>query len=296
VFSVPTAELLCLDADNRYNKGVVNTSAKPITTKQGRYRYPIILLRQMVITNFKLRYQGSVLGYLWSLLKPLVMFAILDIVFLRFLKIGNNLPHKQVYLLLGIVLWTFFVEVTSQGIVAIVDSSDLLRKINFPRYVIVLSTAFSALINLAFNLVVIGFFMMLDHVHLGAIALFAPILILELFFFSLAAAYFLSALFVRFRDLSYIWELFLQAAFYATPIIYPLNYVPKQYAKWLLLSPLAQIIQDMRYCLVTTQTATGSSILRNPLAQAVPFIIFVLLALGAARYFHSQSRHFAEDV
>jgi ABC-2 type transport system permease protein len=287
---------LYLRLHNRYNKATVNTPDKSIASPTGRFRYPIILLRQMVITNFKLRYQGSVLGYLWSLLKPLVMFAILDVVFLRFLKIGNNLPHKQVYLLLGIVLWTFFVEVTSQGIVAIVDSSDLLRKINFPRYVIVLSTAFSALINLTFNLIVIGFFMVLDHVHLGAVALLAPLLILELFFFSLAAAYFLSALFVRFRDLSYIWELFLQAAFYATPIIYPLNYVPKQYAKWLLLSPLAQIIQDLRYCLVTTQTATGSSVLRNPFAQAVPFIIFVLLALLAARYFHSQSRHFAEDV
>jgi ABC-2 type transport system permease protein len=287
---------LYLRLHNRYNKATVNTPDKSIASPTGRFRYPIILLRQMVITNFKLRYQGSVLGYLWSLLKPLVMFAILDVVFLRFLKIGNNLPHKQVYLLLGIVLWTFFVEVTSQGIVAIVDSSDLLRKINFPRYVIVLSTAFSALINLTFNLIVIGFFMVLDHVHLGAVALLAPLLILELFFFSLAAAYFLSALFVRFRDLSYIWELFLQAAFYATPIIYPLNYVPKQYAKWLLLSPLAQIIQDLRYCLVTTQTATGSSVLRNPFAQAVPFIIFVLLSLLAARYFHSQSRHFAEDV
>ncbi|HUD10927.1 MAG TPA: ABC transporter permease [Candidatus Saccharimonadia bacterium] len=274
----------------------MKTTAIPITSKQGRYRYPVILLRQMVITNFKLRYQGSVLGYLWSLLKPLVMFAILDIVFLRFLKIGNNLPHKQVYLLLGIVLWTFFVEVTSQGIVSIVDSSDLLRKINFPRYVIVLSTAFSALINLAFNMLVIGFFMMLDHVHLSAIALIAPLLILELFFLSLATAYFLSALFVRFRDLSYIWELFLQAAFYATPIIYPLNYVPKQYARWLLLSPLAQIVQDMRYCLVTTQTATGATVLKHLWVQAIPFVIFILLAIGAAYYFNRQSRYFAEDV
>jgi ABC-2 type transport system permease protein len=284
----------------------VNTAANPIAPSRrrsplapaarGRFRYPLILLRQMVITNFKLRYQGSVLGYLWSLLKPLVLFAILDVVFIRFLKVGANLPHKQVYLLMGIVFWSFFVEVTSQGIVAIVDNSDLLRKINFPRYVIVLAAAFSALINLTFNLLVIALFMFLDHVQLGPAAALAPLLILELFLFSVAMAFLLSALFVHFRDLSYIWELFLQAAFYATPIIYPLNGLPTVYAKWLLLNPLAQIIQDLRYCLITNQTVTGAQIYHNPLVQFVPFLIGIVLALVAARYFRSKSRYFAEDV
>jgi ABC-2 type transport system permease protein len=273
---------------------------KPVaiaTSPPGRFRYPMILLRQMVITNFKLRYQGSVLGYLWSLLKPLIMFAILDIVFLRFLKIGATLPHKQIYLLLGIVLWTFFIEVTSQGIVSIVDASDLLRKINFPRYVVVLSTAVSALINLAFNMLVIGIFMMIDHVQLGPAALLAPLLIIELFLFSLSMAFFLSALFVHFRDLSYIWELFLQAAFYLTPIIYPLNSgAPAKYAKWFLLSPLAQIIQDMRYVLVTNQSVTGVQVYNHILPVLIPFGIVLVVAVGASAYFLSKARYFAEDV
>ncbi len=283
----------------------MSTSAKstavqgtaPSAVPHVRFRYPLILLRQMVITNFKLRYQGSVLGYLWSLLKPLVMFAILDIVFLRFLKIGNNLPHKQIYLLLGIVLWTFFVEVTSQGIVAIVDSSDLMRKINFPRYVIVLATGVSALINLAFNMLVISIFMMIDHVHLGPAALLAPLLIVELFLFALSMAYFLSALFVHFRDLSYIWELFLQAAFYLTPIIYPLNTgAPARYAKWFLLSPLAQIIQDTRYCLVTNQSVTGVQVYNHFWPVLIPFGIVAVTAFGASAYFRSKAGYFAEDV
>jgi ABC-2 type transport system permease protein len=274
----------------------VITVAKSITSPHGRFRYPIILLRQMVITDFKLRYQSSVLGYLWSLLKPLVLFAILDVVFVRFLKVGGKTPYYSVYLLLGIVLWTFFVEVTSQGIKAIVDRSDLLRKINFPRYIIVLSAAFSALINLAFNLSVIAVFMFLAHVPLRPIALLTPFLVLELFFFSAATAFYLSALFVRFRDLSYIWELFLQAAFYATPIIYPLSAVPTQYSKWLLLNPLAQIIQDFRYILITPETATGASVLHSLWAQAIPFVIFILVIIGATAYFRRQSKYFAEDV
>ena len=274
----------------------MNTAAKPISSPHGRFRYPVILLRQMVITDFKLRYQGSVLGYLWSLLKPLVLFAILDVVFVKFLKVGGKMPNYSVYLLLGIVLWTFFVEVTSQGIKAIVDRSDILRKINFPRYVIVLSAAFSALINLAFNLVVIAVFMVIAHIHLTVLALWTPLLILELFIFSAAMAFFLSALFVRFRDLSYIWELFLQAAFYATPILYPLSNVPLKYSKWLMLNPLAQIIQDIRYVLITRDTITGAKLYHSVVGQSIPFIIGIIVVVGAVSYFRKQSDYFAEDV
>src|SRR5665213_1421430 len=100
-----------------------------------RYRYSIILLRQLVKTDFKLRYQGSVLGYVWSLLRPLLLFVILYLVFAKIFKQGGTVPHYPVYLLLGIVLWNYFVEVTSGSVSAIVSRGDLLRKINFPKYV-----------------------------------------------------------------------------------------------------------------------------------------------------------------
>src|SRR6185437_9679410 len=104
-----------------------------------RYHYSVILLRELVRTDFKLRYQGSVLGYMWSLLRPLFMFATLYIVFGVFLKAKGNIPHYPVYLLLGIVLWNYFGEVTSGSVGAIVGKGDLLRKINFPKYVIILA-------------------------------------------------------------------------------------------------------------------------------------------------------------
>src|SRR5258707_12230224 len=97
-----------------------------------RYGYSIILLRQLVKTDFKLRYQGSLLGYAWSLLKPLMMFAILYVVFTVFLPVGKGVPHYPVYLLLGIVMWNYFNEVTTGSVDAIVGKSELLRKINFP--------------------------------------------------------------------------------------------------------------------------------------------------------------------
>ena len=114
-----------------------------------------VLLKELTKTDFKLRYQGSVLGYLWALLRPLMMFAILYVVFAKLLKIGNDIPHYSVYLLCGTAMWSFFTECASQGIQAIVNRGDLLRKISFPKYIVVVSATLTAVINMLINLVVI---------------------------------------------------------------------------------------------------------------------------------------------
>src|SRR5580692_1964060 len=110
------------------------------------------LVSELVRTDFKLRYQGSVLGYAWSLLRPLLLFIILYIVFVKFLKVGAGVPHYPVYLLLGIVMWNFFLEMTMQSLGSIVSRSDLIRKIRIPRWIIVFSSSLSALISLFLNL------------------------------------------------------------------------------------------------------------------------------------------------
>lgn len=263
---------------------------------QKRYWYPTILLKQLVKTDFKLRYQGSVLGYIWSLLRPLAIFVILYIVFTRFLKIGEGIPHYPVYLLLGIVLWNFFIEVTSGSVSAIVSKGDLIRKINFPKYVIILAGTFAALINLILNLLVVLLFMFINGVDLRITGLFFPLLVLELFIFSLAIGFFLSAAFIRFRDIGYIWEVLTQAAFYATPILYPITLVPIWYAKILMLNPLAQIIQDSRYVLITDQAQTIGSLYANGFMRLVPLAIVSFSVIIAATYFRKRSRFFAEEV
>jgi ABC-2 type transport system permease protein len=122
------------------------------------------LISELVRTDFKLRYQGSVLGYAWSLLRPLLLFVILYIVFVKFLKLGTGIPHFPVYLLLGIVIWNFFVEMTVQSLGSIVGRGDLIRKIRIPRWTIVFSSSISALINFFLNLIVIAIFMLINHV------------------------------------------------------------------------------------------------------------------------------------
>lgn len=258
-----------------------------------------ILLRELVITDFKLRYQGSVLGYLWSLLKPLMLFAILYVVFVKFLRFGSDIEHFPVYLLLGIVLWTFFAEATGQGMQAIVSRGDVIRKINFPKYIIVVSGTISALINLLLNLIVVLVFIIFNGVNITTTALLLPLNILELYIFSLAIAFLLSAVYVKYRDVSHIWEVFLQGAFYATPILYPISMVVTQspfVAKLLLLNPVAQIIQDARYNLITHQTITTDSFIQNPFVVAIPFVLVAVLIVFSSWYFRQNSKYFAENV
>lgn len=253
----------------------------------------------MVISDFKLRYQGSALGYIWSLLRPLFMFVILYTVFVRFLKIGGNIPHYPVYLLVGIVLWNFFTEITNSGVTAIVSQSELIRKLNFPKYVIILSSAVSALINLGLNLIVISIFMYFNKVEIGSGIIFVPLLLVELFLFAIAVAFILGALYVRLRDINYIWEVFAQAMFYATPIIYPVNKVGDEWptiAKALLLNPVAQVVQDVRSVAITPKTQTLWGLSHNIWYALVPFAIVLCTLLFAVMFFKKRSPLFAEEV
>ncbi|HLG90936.1 MAG TPA: ABC transporter permease, partial [Candidatus Saccharimonadales bacterium] len=180
------------------------------------------LLAELVRTDFKLRYQGSALGYTWSLLRPLLIFLILYLVFVQFLKIGKGFPHFPVYLLLGIVIWNFFSEMTGHSLTSIVGRGSLIRKIRIPRWIIILSSSVSAVINLLLNLIVVGVFAVVNHVEFSTSLLWVPLILLEVYIFALGLSLFLSALYVKYRDISFIWEVIIQAGFYLTPILYPL--------------------------------------------------------------------------
>jgi ABC-2 type transport system permease protein len=258
-----------------------------------------VLLRELVVTDFKLRYQGSALGYLWSILKPLFLFAILYIVFDQFLRLGRDIQYFPVYLLLGIVLWTFFTEATNNGLQSIISRGDLIRKINFPKYIIVISGTISSLINMGINLIVVGVFMAIQGVPVTLEVLWLVPLIAELYIFALGLAFLLAALNVKFRDIGYLWEVFLQAAFYATPILYPLAMVMEHSdvaAKIIMLSPVAQVIQDARHAVVTQDTITGGQLYSHWYVVVIPFIIVGVTIIVGGLYFKKRSSQFAENI
>lgn len=255
------------------------------------------LLSELVRTDFKLRYQGSVLGYAWSLLRPLLIFVILYVVFVKFLKLGNGVPHYPIYLLLGIVLWNFFNEMTIQSTTSIVGRGDLIRKIRIPRWMIVFSSSLSALINLGLNLIVVAVFMIVNRVDLLGTLPLALLAIVEVYFFALGISLFLSALFVKFRDVSYIWEVVLQAGFYLTPILYPLSIITNlTFQKLIMLNPIAQAIQDVRYAAVTHQAPTVYGVFQGGYYMYIPFALVVVVLITGVLYFKKESKYFAENI
>ncbi len=184
------------------------------------------------------------------------------------------------------------------GLQSIISRGDLIRKINFPKYIIVFASSLSALINLLINMVVVLIFCVINGVQFTPMALLIIPLILELYIFSLAIAFFLSALNVKYRDVGYLWEIFLQAAFYATPIIYPLQMIVStmpEAAKWIMINPVAQVIQDARYVLVTTDTITLWQLVHN-WKVILPFVIILITILLGAYYFKKNQAYFAEEI
>lgn len=265
---------------------------KQYISKQNR-----ALLSELVRTDFKLRYQGSVLGYAWSLLRPLLMFAILYVVFVKFLKIGGDIPHFPIYLLLGIVLWNFFSEMTSQSLGSIVGRGDLIRKIRIPRWMIVFSSSISALINLGLNLIVVTIFLVFNQVDITASIVWLPLILFEIYLFALGLSLFLSAAFVKFRDINYIWEVCLQAGFYLTPILYPLALITNEtFQKLLLMNPMAQAIQDARYVTVTHEAVTTNTLFEGGWYMFIPLIIVAIVLVVGLLYFKKESKYFAENI
>ena len=261
-----------------------------------------ILLYELVKTDFKLRYQGSALGVLWSVLKPLMLFAVMYVVFVKFLKFTDGTPTYPIVLLLGISLWSFFTEATTVGMQSIVGRGDILRKINFPKYIIILSSMFSALISLFINIIVVLIFAIFTGVKLSWLVLWLPMNFLQLFVLALGISLFLSTLYVKFRDIGHIYEVILQIVFYSVPIIYPLSQVANfkvfgiSAQNIIMLNPVAQIIQDIRHNLIAPVTTPTTWGMGGILYSLVPIIITIIILIIGALYFNKNSKKFAEMI
>ena len=207
----------------------------------------------LAVTEWKLRFFGSALGYLWSLVRPLLLFGILYAVYR--LAVGRNIvPFFPEAMLFGVVLFTFFSEATKGCVSSLVAREPLVRKIEFPRLAIPLSVVLSAAFNLVLNLLPVFAFLLIDGGSVRWTWLELPLLLVALAGFAFGCGMLLSALFVRYRDLDPIWDVVLQIMFYASPIFYPIELVLSKrhgetYAHLILLNPFAALLQQMRYAL-----------------------------------------------
>ncbi|TMC54742.1 MAG: ABC transporter permease [Chloroflexi bacterium] len=276
--------------------GVTASPAKPAEPTSRPSKSYTNLLRELAISDYKVKYQGSFLGgYVWTVAKPLLLFGVLYFVFTRFVRFGDGVPNYALNLLLGIVLWTYFADATTRAMASIVERGDLIRKVYFPRMIIVVATSLSSLITLAFNLVVVAVFIAFSGVGLQLTAPLFLALVLELYALTLGCSFLLAALYVRFRDFRHLWELGLQLLFYASPIIYPLSFVPSRWQPLFALNPIAQIIQDARRVLISPTALTTMDINHSALV-AVPYAIPVIVLFLGYLYFDYAASQFAEEI
>lgn len=269
-----------------------------ITAIEKRYHYGLVVFKELVKTDFQLRYQGSILGMAWSVLKPLMLFAVMYTVFVRFLKFSDGTPTFTISLLCGTCLWSFFSEATTVGMQSIVGRGDLLRKVHFPNYIIVASATMGSMISLGINLIVVIFFGFFANAQYTWHVILVPFNILQLYLLALGCALLLSTLYVYFHDVAHIWEVILQAMFYAIPIIYPITMVSNSYpviAKIMLLNPVAQTIMDIRHNLVApSYVPTVWTMIDTPFISLIPYILTLFILLFGIYIFKKNCRKFAE--
>ena len=235
----------------------------------------------LAVTEFKIRYFGSVFGYLWSLLRPLMLFGVLYTVFTHVVRFGGGITHYPLKLLLGIVLWTYFAEATGQAVACLVQRENLLRKIAFPPAAIPLSVVMTSAFNLVLNLLVVLLFVLITGIAPTAAWLELIPLLALLLVFTVATSLLLALLYVPFRDMAPIWEVVAQILFWGTPIIYVIETAPAGIREVLMMNPLAVIIEQARHAVIDPTAPTAAAAAGGAVRLLIPLAI-VGLVLGLA--------------
>jgi len=249
------------------------------------------ILRVLARTDFKLKYAGSVLGYVWSVAKPLLYFAVLWVVFQSIF--ATQIERFQLYLIVGVVLWTFVADAVTAALPSIVARGSILRRIFFPPIVIPVSTTVTALLSFALNLAVVAAFILVSRVEPNFGWLLLIPLFLELYLFVLGVSLIAATLYVRYRDVGQIWEVGTTMLFFSAPIVYPVTVLPIWAQHVIAFNPFVQVLQDVR------------RVILGPDAHAVPLLgahgnhlaplgVTLLLLLGGFWLYRRESPRFAE--
>ncbi len=227
--------------------------------------------------QFRLRYFGSTLGYIWTLLRPLAVFAILYVALTQILRFGRDIDHYIVLLILGLTLHGFFAESTTTALGSLVSRHSFLRKVSFPRTAIPVSSAVTAAANLSLSLVVVLLIALVDGVTLGPEWLYLIPVVMGVLIYGVATSLVLSILYVRFRDVKPAWEIGTIFLFWATPIIYPIEFVPERFREYMMYNPMAAAIQQTRHWIIDPAALTAADVLGSRTKLVIPAGIVVLM-------------------
>ena len=255
----------------------------------------------LAATDFKLRFFGSALGYLWQLMRPLMLFGILYVVFTQFLDVSGPEKYFGVSLLLGLVLYAFFGEATGGAVRSILMRESLVRKIDFPRLAVPLSTVLQALFNLGLNLIVVLVFLLAQGGRPRLSWLALPLVVLGLAAMALGFAMLLSSLYVRYRDIEPIWDVVLQGLFYTTPILYTVELLRQKAGESvvqavLLVNPFAAYVQEAKHLLIDPSHASTAAAMDSYVLLLVPLAMTIGILVLGYRVFAREAPRIAEDL
>ncbi len=245
------------------------------------------ILKEIAISDFKVRYQNSLLGYVWTLIKPLLLFAVLYVVFSVFMRFP--VENYQLYLLLGVIIWNFFAEATSIALRSFETKQSLITKVYFPRIIVVIASTLTSLLTFLLNMIVFFVFLIISDISFSANFFFMVVYTLELYFIILGTSLILSTLYVKFRDISHIWDVLLQIGFWITPIIYPVTMVPEAYHRLIYLNPLARLIEYSRAIFILNHVPAAS-------LNTVLLIMTLLIMIGGVAVFYTQESSIPENI
>jgi ABC-2 type transport system permease protein len=261
----------------------------------GGTRRALDLLYLIAATEFKKTYFGTVLGYVWSLARPLMLFGVLLAVFTQVFRIGSGVPNYPVLLLFNIVLFGFFQEATTIAVNSIVNQESVVRKTQFPRLVIPLAVVLTSLFNLGLNLIVVFAFVLGWGIDPRWTWLLFPVALALIIVFTCAVAMIVSSLYPRFRDTAIIWTVLATILFYATPVLYPLGAVPDTMQKLLALNPLTPIFEAMRAWVIDPSAPGPVDALGWGLV-AVSAVVYLVVCALAGWVFNREAPLIAEQL
>ena len=276
-------------------------SREPAPGAESRTAHPELrrfwnLTWTLAVTDFKLRFYGSFLGYFWTLARPFAFFGVIYVVFTEIAKVGDGIKHYGAYILLAMVLFQFFGESTSNCVVSLVSRENLLRKMRFPRLVIPLSVVLTALFNLLMTLGAVLIFALLNGVRPTWGWLELPLLIVILGVLSVGTGMLLSALYVRYRDIQPIWDVFTQMLFYASPVLYVSSMVPEDYQRPYLANPLSAVLTEMRHAVIDPSARPVWEAIGGVERLAIPAAIVVLVFALGWWVFRREAPRIAENL
>jgi ABC-2 type transport system permease protein len=251
----------------------------------------------LAVLEFRLKFFGSVLGYFWQLVRPLLLFGVLYFVFTELVRLGGGVKNYPVSLLMGIIIYTFYSEATGTAVGSVPDRESLVRKVHFPRLVIPLSVVLTTFLNFVLNFTVVIVFVLASGIAPRWSWLEIVPLVIALALLSTGIGTLLAALFVRYRDVRPIWDVILQISFYGSPILYPIEKIPEEGLRRLIMcNPLAVIVQQARHAIVDAGAPSAAEAMGGAVWLLIPLVVLIgVCALGYV-VFDRSAPHIAEEL